>query len=161
MGSGKTTLGPLIARKYGMCFFDLDKELESVLNCSIQEYFKLESEQMFRLFETKQLKRILALPPAVIALGGGTPCYNKNMELIKQHSKSIYLKLSSDQLFHRLLHHKEKRPLISDLDEKSLREYIQENLEKRSKYYKMADVVFINDQTLTKATLDRLCALLH
>ena len=161
MGSGKTTLGLLLAQKYGRSFFDLDSELEAVLNCSIQEYFKLEGERMFRKVETQQLKKILTFPPAVIALGGGTPCYHENMELIKKHSKSIYLKLSSAKLFDRLVHCREKRPLISDCDEASLMKFIHDSLGKRKRYYEMSDLVFSNDETLSEATLERLHALLH
>ena len=78
---------------------------------------------------------------AVIAVGGGTPCHENAMELINNHSRSIYLKLDEDEIVDHLLHSKKKRPLTNHLNEPELREYVKKNLAIREPYYLQAQEI--------------------
>lgn len=73
MGSGKSTVGPLLAARLGVGFVDLDEQVESEAGCSIAQLFDTEGEAGFRQRERAALERVLAQSaPVVLALGGGT-----------------------------------------------------------------------------------------
>src|SRR5690606_7293016 len=113
MGSGKSTMGNQLATDLGFDFIDLDQYIESKENTNISGLFKNLGEIKFRKIEHERLKEVLNLPKnTVIALGGGTPVYYNNMDLINEHSHSVYLRLSPVQLFERLKNDKANRPLI-------------------------------------------------
>lgn len=71
MGAGKSTLGPVIAARFGLPFVDLDDAIEQEAGCSIPELFDGPGEAHFRALEQSVLRRVLAGPRSVVALGGG------------------------------------------------------------------------------------------
>jgi shikimate kinase len=76
----------------------------------------------------------------IIGLGGGTPCYANNHELLQgQGITSIYLKASVETLFNRLAHNKSKRPIVANKTEDELKEFIAKHLFDRSYYYNQAE----------------------
>jgi shikimate kinase len=138
MGCGKSSVGKKIANKLGYNFIDLDGFIEKKAGISIPEIFVNEGEDYFRKLETYSLKEIAALDRVVVSTGGGTPCFNNNMDLINSSGMSIYLKMSADTLFSRLRESKTERPLISKLDESELRTYVMEKLLERESFYSQA-----------------------
>jgi shikimate kinase len=75
----------------------------------------------------------------VISTGGGTPCYFDNHELLNgENVISIYLKATIDTLYNRLLNGKQKRPLIANLNDNEIKEFIAKHLFDRSFYYNQA-----------------------
>ncbi len=127
MGSGKSTIGNTLAVKLKLPFIDLDQQLEKQENMSIQQLFQTRGELYFRKAERKALAHLIDLSsPAVIALGGGTPCYFDNMErLIQSKHYSVYLKAAIPTLAKHLKKEKESRPLISHIDnDQDLNEFI-------------------------------------
>lgn len=146
MGSGKSTLGHGLARIWGYEFIDLDHYLETKTGSTIPMIFEHNGEPGFREIERKALIEVLSIhDKAIIALGGGTPCYSDNMEIIKAHSTSLYLKLSVDELSKRLTNSPNPRPLIKGKTESELIEYISGELAKREEYYKQADITIESD----------------
>lgn len=135
MGSGKTTAGESLAAKLGYTFVDLDQAVEAVERKTITTIFEESGEEHFRKTEHEMLKALLEKDNCVIATGGGTPCFNDNMLLINQKSISVYLKLSADSLFDRLVNEREHRPLIKTLNEKELKQFILDKLLLREPYY--------------------------
>lgn len=136
MGVGKSVLGNLIAKEKQIPFIDLDDYLERKEKKTIVEIFDSIGEFGFREIERKCLIEILRKKQSmVVALGGGTPCYKDNMELIKKLTVSVYLHLSTDELYNRLLLEKDKRPLISKLHEQDLKPFIEKHLDSRKAYY--------------------------
>ena len=126
MGSGKTTIGIQLARKLFLNFTDLDDFIEEKEQKSIKEIFKQKGEIYFRKIEHKYLKQFINENESyVLSLGGGTPCYAGNLDLILKDKKSLsfYLRGSISTLFKRLSENKFKRPLISDLSDDQLTEY--------------------------------------
>ena len=141
MGSGKTTIGIQLARKLFLNFTDLDDFIEEKEQQSIKEIFKQKGEIYFRKIEHKYLKQFINENESyVLSLGGGTPCYAGNLDLILKNKKSLsfYLRGSIPTLFKRLSENKFKRPLISDLSDDQLTEYIAKHLFERSLFYDKA-----------------------
>jgi len=142
MASGKTTIGLALAEKMNFKFIDLDQYIEDKENMSIPDIFSIKGEIYFRKIEGKHLKEIISKESkSIISLGGGTPCYGNNMELLVNSKKAltIYLKASLKELVKRLSVDKEKRPLISHLTkEEELLEFIGKHLFERSNYYNQA-----------------------
>src|SRR5688500_7831796 len=102
MGCGKSSAGKKLANKLGFEFIDLDEMIEKQYQKSVSEIFETEGENKFREYEHNCLKGLLDKENIVISLGGGTPCYYNNMELINTHGTSIYLKMSTEVLASRL-----------------------------------------------------------
>ncbi len=135
MGSGKTTVGKKLARVLAYDFIDLDQQIESEIGQSIAEYFEQNGEEPFRKIEQKELHKTFQLENTVVSLGGGTPCFFDNLEQINQHGKSVYLKLSATSLALRLQQSKTPRPLIKDLTDGELFEFVQQQLGEREQFY--------------------------
>lgn len=152
MGSGKSYIGKQLAERIDQKFIDFDEEIEKRENSTISEIFQNKGEIFFRKLERKILEEIIALnEDAVISLGGGTPCYGNNMELIKASNKvtSFYLKLNIENLTERLEAEKAHRPMISHLEERDkLEEFIRKHLFERGFYYNQSDyIIDCNNKT--------------
>lgn len=137
-GSGKSTSGKAVAKVLQVPFIDLDKEIERSEGVSISELFELKGEAYFRKSETYHLQLILN-KVAVIATGGGTPCFYENAELMLKSGCCIYLEAKPKMLVSRLKHAKNERPLIAQLgSEAALENYIIQTLENRKSFYEKA-----------------------
>ncbi len=144
-GAGKSTIGRKLADKLNMIFIDLDLYIEEKYHTAIPLLFQKYGESAFRTLEYAALQEVLSTENAVIAMGGGTPCYGNAMELINAHAHSIYLKLTEDQLVDHLLHSKKKRPLTNHLNEPELREYVRKTLAVREPFYLQAKEIWTLD----------------
>jgi shikimate kinase len=134
MASGKSTLGKELAEQLGCEFIDMDEEIEKEENLSISKIFEIKGE--------KFLKQLVQRNNIIIATGGGTPCFNDNMEQIKHSGISVYLKLKPEEIVLRL--NKEetsKRPLMAKLNENEKLEYVKTKLNEREPHYNNADIV--------------------
>lgn len=140
MGSGKSTIGKLLAEQLQADFKDLDTYIENALHTNITAIFKDKGEVYFRKLEHNFLVEVLENEGhLVLATGGGTPCYSGNMHSMLERSDAvIYLKMSIQQLIERLFKEKEQRPMIAHLDDAELPEFIGKHLFERSHYYSMA-----------------------
>lgn len=158
MGSGKTTVGKKLADKLNLTFIDLDNYIEKNLNTSISEIFAETGELYFRREEHRFLKDILKnQDDIVLALGGGTPCYSNNMDLVLDHtSKVFYLKLSIAKLAERLKAGKDQRPLIRHLPDIELPEFIGKHLFERSPFYNRAAYILDVDKLDESSVLEEI-----
>lgn len=138
MGSGKSTLGKLIAAELGFSFLDLDQAIEEKYHNTISEIFSLHGEQGFREFEKDTLHSLVADTQVVIATGGGTPCFYDNMLWMLDHGLVIFLNCSVEVLMQRLQSEKEHRPLINHLDHTALQTFIEHKLSERLPFYSKA-----------------------
>ncbi|MFI0427858.1 shikimate kinase [Mariniflexile sp. HMF6888] len=149
MASGKSTLGRILAKKLDYGFLDLDDYIEEKENSTISDIFKSKGEIHFRKLETHYLKELLSSKSKlVLSLGGGTPCYSNNMDIILKANnvKSIYLKASIPTLIARLKNEKSKRPLIAHIEtDDLLAEFIGKHLFERSQFYSLAHVTITTD----------------
>lgn len=147
MGSGKSTVGKLLAKDLNLSFLDLDNYMEQKLQKSIPTIFKEKGEIYFRKMEHLLLTEILKdKENFVLSTGGGTPCYSGNMETILEGTNDVfYLKLSIMALVQRLTPEMAGRPLIKNLSQEELPEFIGKHLFERNPYYTMANQAIICD----------------
>ena len=143
MGAGKTTFGKKLAAKLNLAFTDLDEAvLQFTKSPSLKTLIEEKEIRFFREAETKTLKQ-LALEDRIISTGGGTPCYFDNMAWMKSKGVVVFLNLEEGVLFSRLKNTDlEERPLLQDLDEEGLRNFIHAKLEERMPFYSQAHLTF-------------------
>jgi len=164
MGSGKSTIGVQLAAILGYKFIDLDNFIEEKEQLSVKEVFKSKGEIYFRRKENLYLNEITTkFTKVVLSVGGGTPCYSNNMDLINSgEAKSIYLKLSAKSLSDRLFFEKENRPLISHLQSKeALHEFIAIHLFERQNYYQQASNSVNTDNLSVNETVEAIVKSLY
>ena len=114
MGSGKSTIGLLLAKELGWPFTDLDREIEAAQGRTIREIFETEGEPHFRNLEHAALGELVRRQPNVIALGGGTIIQKDNRDLIREAGgTSVWLDGSPEALLARCAG-VDNRPLFSD-----------------------------------------------
>ena len=133
MGSGKSSIGSLIAKKLQLNFIDIDNVIENELGLSIKKIFETKGENYFRKFEEQTTLKKLKLSSTVISLGGGA-FSNKEIrkEVIKNHI-SFWLNWSNYILLNRIKDSK-KRPLAFNSSENEIIDLIK----KRSNIYSKA-----------------------
>ena len=157
MASGKSTIGKKLAKKLDYDFIDLDDFIEDHESLSVTKIFKKKGEIYFRKQEEFYLKGLLQLNKnIVLSVGGGTPCYGNNMDLILNTTnvESIYLKSSIPKLVKKLKKKKNKRPLIAHIKgKKDLTEFIGKHLFERSPYYSKAEIQINTDDKSKKAII--------
>lgn len=140
MGVGKTTLGKRLALALKMPFIDTDKLVEQLAGKTIEQIFETLGESAFRKMETDALLNIKNETPAVIATGGGLPCYNQNMDFMNKHGLTVYIKAEPEFIYSRLIKAKKPRPLIKSLNKDELLAFIGQKLSERKGYYEMSKV---------------------
>ena len=157
MGCGKSTIADLLSKNIKIPYVDLDQYIEEKSNLTISALFEQYGEIYFRKLEHELFKELLdTAEPLIIGLGGGTPCYANNHELLQSDDVvSIYLKASIETLYNRLVHNKSKRPLIANMNEDEMKEFIAKHLFDRSYYYNHAQhKVSVDNKTVDETVQD-------
>lgn len=144
MGSGKSTLGRPVARAMGYDFVDLDHYIEQQEGATISQIFESGGEANFRALEHRYLRELVGRDNVVISTGGGAPCFNDNMTLMKASGTTIYLKQEPELLASRLENAKVRRPLLEGKNHDELLHYIRQTLAQREEYYEQASIVVAN-----------------
>ncbi len=112
MGSGKSTIGPELARKLGYDFEDIDELVEKSEGLSIPDIFRLHGEEYFRGAERKVLSDLSGGDrKIVVALGGGTLTNEGSRNLVKNEGVLVYLKARPEKIFQRV-RRKRNRPML-------------------------------------------------
>lgn len=155
MGSGKSTVGQLLATRLGYDFVDYDEYISKKEGMTISELFNKKGEIYFRKKEAHYLKEILETTSSkkIVALGGGTPCYGSNLDAIKESGVlSIYLNVPVSELTERLWTAKDQRPLVAGQESKEeLEEFVRKHLFERGFYYNQASkVIKVQEQLATE-----------
>ena len=146
MGSGKTLVSKELSILNNFKIFDLDTEISKQNNRSITEIFKEKGEIFFRKTEKEVLEKILSSEKNIIlSLGGGTPCYYNNIDSINEKTISIFLKTNVKTLAQRLSSEKDKRPLIQNISNEDLPEFIAKHLFERNPFYNQAKITINTD----------------
>lgn len=141
MGSGKSTAGKKLSAKLGLKFLDVDKFIETKYRISINDFFIKYGEEKFRDIEHTALLEIIKGDNLVISCGGGLPCFNNNIQIIKNNGVSVYLRLNVNALYSRLVNSKKKRPLIKSMTGDELKKFIENQLSSREQYYQQSDFI--------------------
>lgn len=151
MGCGKSTIGKELSKIIGIPFYDLDEIIQNSEEETIRNIFSVKGEIYFRKIESLIFKNFINNnEDFILALGGGTPCYANNHEILQATEiNSFYLKGSIETLTSRLSKEKENRPLIANLSEFELKDYIRKHLFDRSYYYLQSkEVISIDDKPI-------------
>lgn len=164
MGAGKTTMGKSLAQVMGLEFIDLDNWIEARQHKTIKEIFAEVGEEGFRKLERAGLEEVSTYENVILSLGGGTPCFFDNMEVVNRAGTSVYLKPSEEVLLKRLIKGKHKRPLLADKSDDEILQVIREQLAWREPYYLKANITFEASHLENKADIihnaERLAAML-
>jgi len=150
MGAGKSSIGVRLANRYGLDFYDSDKEIERAANMSIAEIFTTHGEAYFRDGERRVIERLLNQPPMILAAGGGAFMNDKTREIIKKNATTVWLKIDKDEIIRRVSKHPGKRPLLA-VD--NLDETVTHMLQERSPVYERADIIVQGGQGQHKKTV--------
>ena len=156
MGSGKSTVGKLLAKKLKTSFLDLDHYIELKNKMSIQDIFKEKGENYFRELEVDALSNIEG-SKVVVACGGGIILDHRNRKKISSNGKVVFLKASTSSLNNRLLSNI-NRPLLNDKNIEA--ELIKIWNQRKKYYYDTAEIIIntdgINPETLSNQIIEKL-----
>ncbi len=158
MGSGKSTIGPILANTLGYEFVDLDSLIEQREKEKIGKIFSDKGENYFRFVERSLVAELSHRQRMVVSLGGGTIVHQPTLDVVKQCGILIYLKADSEQIYRRL-RPKGDRPLLRTpegvlMDDEQLKVRIGELLAQRSVYYEQAHVIMQTDDKKIGMTID-------
>lgn len=154
MGSGKTTIGKKLANQLTLPFIDLDKAIEAHTNQSIDIIFKLRGEDEFRRIEHETLTNLIKSEKNfVMSLGGGTPCFHDNIDLINKNGTTVYLKYNSGILTSRLINAIKDRPLIKNKSKEEMASFIEQLLKKRELFYNKSNHIVEGNNIKTEDIL--------
>lgn len=153
MCSGKSTLGRALARSLDCEFIDLDDEVEARAGRPITEIFATDGEAAFRRMESEAMVRLLNRR-AVIALGGGTPCHNDNMEAVNRAGLSVFLEAPVERLVERLVLGADKRPLAAGKNVDELTQLVTSGLAARGPFYRKARYRFDSSSLENQSQID-------
>ena len=141
MGTGKTSIGNMLAQQILCEFIDLDEQIENSENLSVSEIFEKFGEKYFRDKEAKTIKEVFAPENMVISLGGGTFENPEIREFLLNNAEVVYLETSAQTIFDRIKNNS-SRPLLKD---RMNIETINQILTSRKENYKLATYSIITD----------------
>lgn len=150
MACGKTTFGRALARTTGREFIDLDFRIEQRFRKSISQIFADSGEEYFRKIESGMLSEVAEMENVVVACGGGTPCFNRNMDLMLENGTVIWLEASPERMVERLIINRSRRPLMADKTPGELLDAVKEGLAARTPHYSRANIRFNGDLLETR-----------
>ncbi len=137
-GSGKTTLGEILATTLHYDFIDLDERIIAYEGMTIPEIFDKKGEAYFREIESTILKQTVKLRNTIISTGGGVPCFFDNMNFINQNGISIWLNVSPELLAKRIAASKGDRPMFQNQSFEEIIANVKQKLDERKKFYEQA-----------------------
>lgn len=145
-GSGKTTLGKQLAKDLELSFVDLDKAIEGVAGKKVEAIFKEHGEPGFRNLESETLKQHCQSSEIfVMATGGGAPCFDHNIEVMKKSGKVIFLDVPPKTISERIIHEVAHRPILKHETPDSLKDRIEFLRSQRISFYKQAHYTITGD----------------
>ena len=141
MGSGKSVLGNLIAKKLNLRHIDTDREIVKFTSLSINKIFEEHGEQYFRNIEKKILLKILEKKNVIISLGGGSIINDEIRKKLAFNSITLFLNTNLIELEKRLKK-SINRPILKNIN---IKKKLNELDKKRRKYYLLSDITIENN----------------
>lgn len=140
--SGKTTIGRHVATQLGLKFLDLDHLISDETGNTIAEIFEQKGEEYFRELERKHIQLMVGESGGfIMATGGGAPCHFDNMAMMNKNGITIYLEVTVEDLFNKLLRKgTQKRPLLRNLTREQLHSEIKSKYESRKVFYEQSTI---------------------
>lgn len=137
MGAGKSTVGRRLADKLGRDFYDSDHEIEKAAGLSISDIFAKHGEADFRRGEKQVIRRLLDMPPHVLATGGGAYLDPDTRAILRERAITVWLNADLETLWRRV-QKRDTRPLLQRVDAK---EHLAHLVMERQPFYSQADLV--------------------
>ena len=151
MGSGKSTIGSLLAKKLDRILIDIDKKIEKIENQKISQIFELKGEAYFRELEFNVTIQSLKNNNKIISLGGGAFMNQELRKIIKQKSKTFWLYWNADTLIKRIKNN-DKRPVVKNMNHIEIKKLISE----RNKIYYFSDFKIICESLKKAEIVDKI-----
>jgi shikimate kinase len=156
-GSGKTTLARQFALAEGYQFVDLDEQIAEAEGMPVTEIFSQRGENYFRNKETMALQQTLAKVKSIVATGGGTPCFNDNINTMKRNGVMVFLDVPLEAIAQRMNEGEvASRPLFAG--SASVLQKLEQLSQARRSFYLQADIVLAesecNENTFKKKVSD-------
>ncbi len=161
MASGKSVLGASIAQKLGLPFYDTDEIIETETGKSINYIFEKFGETKFRELEKACIQNLKIIDDFVLSVGGGLPCFNSLIDDLNDLGMTIFLDVDLEHIFKRVKFNRTNRPILKDLKEEALRDYIIELNNKRHLTYKKAKFSIAIRNDSEEETLEKLVNLIY
>jgi len=114
MGTGKSAVGPLVARALGYTYVDLDREIEQAAGMSVSHIFARQGEPAFRALEAEALTGVSRRERCVVATGGGVVLSTANRRLMARTGHVVCLTASAAAVVRRTARTRQRRPLLAD-----------------------------------------------
>ncbi|MEJ6612119.1 MAG: shikimate kinase AroK [Porticoccus sp.] len=143
MGSGKSTIGRILAEILDLKFIDLDCEVEERCGANISWIFDMEGEDGFRKRESRMLAELASGTGMVLATGGGAVIFEKNRNVLKNSGYVVYLSAPVGQLLERTSHDR-SRPLLNVSNPREVLKQLV--LDRELLYQEIADLVFVTSK---------------
>jgi shikimate kinase len=116
MGTGKSSVGKILAEKLGWAFFDTDAMIEKETGFTVPEIFSNKGEPAFRDLESKTIALVSLMDKAVISTGGGVPLREENVRELEKNGVTVCLTAKPENILKRLKLETDHRPLLKDGD---------------------------------------------
>lgn len=155
MGSGKSFWADKLKKKLKVPAYDLDALIEMMEEKTVQEIFSEDGEDYFRKSEAKMLRLFAEKEQFILSCGGGTACYCNNIEWMNKQGITIWIDEPVETLYERLAKEKSHRPLIKDLDDKGLNNFLKDKLQQRTIFYEQS-AYRLNGAKLTETTFAKI-----
>lgn len=152
MGTGKTSVGKVLAQRLKWQFYDTDDVIEKQVGIKISDIFARHGEVYFRDLETKTINLLSLLDKAVIACGGGVVLKKENMEALERNGIIVCLEASPQKIFERTKSNSD-RPL---LNVKNPLDRICEILQQRKKLYERCSISINTDDLTIEQVVDKI-----
>lgn len=165
MGSGKSFYAKGLSEHLHVPFVDLDQFIEKEQAMTISEIFEKWGESAFRTLESTAIKKVYTDLLGrttetqdkngilgIISCGGGTPCFNDNMDWMNKHGLTVWINPTEEIILERLMKENKTRPLVASLDEDALKDFIHQKLLERKLFYEKAQSV-INQSEISISEL--------
>lgn len=145
MGAGKTYWGKQLAEHWNLPYYDLDEVIVAEEEMAVSDIFNTKGEDYFRERESAILRQLVKQDRFLISCGGGTPCFQDNMDFMNENGVTIWLNPSVSVMVERLQRKKYKRPLIQDLADEDLTAFIEKKLAERQPFYQQSQHIIDSD----------------
>lgn len=152
MGSGKSTIGRILAERLGWLYVDTDSLITLEAEKEITELFATKGEAYFRRLEKEALLAALKGDRQVIATGGGAVLDQNNRKAMRKNGRVIYLRTGIEELLNRL-GRGEDRPLLNGFE---IRERLTRLLAEREEFYRQAEIIIDTDQLSPEEVVEKI-----
>jgi shikimate kinase len=151
MGTGKSTVGKLLAGRLGWNFADMDEWIEKQQQSAIRDLFRIHGEAYFRSLESKALRKLLEEEKKILATGGGAVLAQENRDCMRENGLVIALTATPASIINRVSHD-QNRPLLQG----NLEERVLTLLEQRKHAYEFADVTIDSTDLSAEQIVDEI-----